>query len=101
MSRYISAALAVSATIVSVVAQDATKSQFPATPLASKHFSYPSGIVCRFHNVSQALATNFDLPSLTKPTPMTSAWHPVRLQSVQLYYRGPGLPLPDVLPQPY
>lgn len=76
MSRYISAALAVSATIVSVVAQDATKSQFPATPLASKHFSYPSGIVCRFHNVSQALATNFDLPSLTKPTPMTSCVAP-------------------------
>lgn len=70
MSRYISAALAVSASIVSVVAQDPTVSQFPATPLASKHFSYPSGIVCVSFRVLEVRLVEF-FSSPIKPIPTT------------------------------
>jgi hypothetical protein len=47
----LSTILALAATSVSLVSAQGAMSTFPATPLASKHYAYPTGIVsilCNF-----------------------------------------------------
>lgn len=63
MSRVALSTLIAVASLVSVKAQGL--STFPATPLADKHFAYPSGIVSRVvvYDVSSTHSSFLALPS--------------------------------------
>lgn len=70
-------------------------STYPATPLASKTFAYPSGIVSAaatwlgWHTTDLFAA----IPSRYRRSP---PWNPIRLQSLQLDHRRPRFPLSNV-----
>ena len=78
---------------------DTPTETYPATPLADKRFSYPSGIVRVLHALHSFSSTNQVIAS-TSRCRQPHSWYTVWLQLLRRLDRWPGLEMPDKLPEP-